>query len=234
MGLNFFSLALIAMSYLGSNIQTQQLERRVADSLGWYYRWIGDPSPSQQSIECRAALFGEKAFVYCEPGPLSMDIEIVDSGVLRVMNLIRSFVTYDDDLRDYRLHRSGASTLQGESRRLSFSAGSLQSCRVDNSKTARFAKDALPHDFVEKLRFEGLTLRYPKICFGDPFFLLYMLRGQEVETIWQFAEEKGQFALRWSYESSSAQRAISGRSRRAVHKHYLWWSAPRRSERRNP
>ena len=68
---------------------------------------------------------------------------------------------------------------------------------------------------------QGITLRYPIACEGDPFYLVYFMRGKAIEWIWQVKPGAGPV---WHYDNNSTQRRIPEVAISNLAKPELWYT----------
>jgi len=74
---------------------------------------------------------------------------------------------------------------------------------------------------------KGVRLRYPGMCEGDPFYLVYFMRSDKIEWIWQFEVSPGGLDLIWSFDAGTQQRKIPELAAENLTKDELWYQPPK-------
>jgi hypothetical protein len=98
----------------------------------------------------------------------------------------------------------------------------LSACKVDIEKTRRLVATAVGSRQRKELLNRGISLRFPLVCEGDPFYLVYFMKGDEVEWIWQVQPEVGPV---WHYDKNGEQRRIPDLAIRNLAKPELWYES---------
>jgi hypothetical protein len=195
-------LLLTAQTPLGRPIDVQPA---LQSALAWYYRWI-EPLPSGIfSIECETALFEEQSFAYC--GTVGLSMNIVTNGVEppRATYVGQEHGSFDAALTAFRTNVNRSRRPLAPIRRVLVSTETLKVCKIDWKDTVR-APVILRKEVRAGLTGEGQYLRYPVICVGDPFYLLYFMRGKELLWIWVFERDADRLKLTWSFDVETQQR----------------------------
>ncbi len=200
--------------------QSRPLQQALQSGLTWYYRWIKEIPANVRTVQCSLAEFENKSFAYCSQGPLEIDIE--PGTPPRVTSIVTSIVTFDRALADFLGHRGPVGVKRGPVREISISVVNLNRCDVDWHRTRWLRDAALNREDVEAFHRRGLTLRYPVFCKGDPFYLVYLMEGDRIRSIWEFEVAPGKADLRWSYDSDSKQREIPRRAAKNLEKD-MWY-----------
>lgn len=191
--------------------QTAPVKEALRHGLSWHYRWIERLPSGVAAIRCAVAYFEERSFAFCTPGSLEIDIETGEGDSPRVINIRHAFGSFEQDLRLFRNNlRPGPEISPKEM--ISIAIGDLVRCKVDWDRT-RQAPGALMNEHQRKASHaEGLKLRYPLVCEGDPFYLLYLMKGEHIRSIWQFTIGPEGLDLTWTYDSDNKQRQIPERA----------------------
>lgn len=219
--LSLFAVALAA--HLPPSAEVGGVEKAIASALSWHYRWI-DPMPRDlASIECSVALFEERSFAYCEPTLLSMDIETAEQQPPRVINITYEHWDFERALADFRDHRNRTGRPLGPVQRISIPLSVLGACKVDRERTAWASATALPKQPKTEFERRGVTLRYPLMCEGDPFYLVYLMSGGRTESVWLFQVYPDRLKLDWTFDSGTHQRKIPKLAVDNLKKEHLWY-----------
>lgn len=189
-------------------------------ALQWYYRWIAQLPSTAKSVNCTVAAFPNASFAYCEPGPLAIDIETSPGAPAVVTNIAPALSVFSDELTDFVNHRYSGPEQKPRIGTVSFPANSLSECKVDLDQTRRLASTAVGSRQRKELLNRGISLRFPLACAGDPFYLVYFMRGDEVEWIWQVQPGVGPV---WHYDKDGQQRRIPELALRDLTKPELWY-----------
>jgi hypothetical protein len=96
-------------------------------------------------------------------------------------------------------------------------------CKVDRKRTADAAAEALGKEHKAKLENDGFSFRYPLMCEDDPFYLVYFIKGNEIQWIHKFEVFADRLELRWSYEAGTEQRAIPEVAIQNLKRAELWY-----------
>lgn len=205
------------------SLQVAGIEKAVGSALSWHYRWIEPVPRDLASIECSVALFEDQSFAYCEPVLLSMDMETTAERPPRVTNILREHWDFARALADFRAHRNPKGEARGSVQRISIPVRGLGACKVDWKQTAQASALAVPQEQRTKFENEGLSLRYPVVCEGDPFYLVYFVRGENIEWIWLFKIYPEKIDLTWSFDSGTQQRKVPRLATDNLKKKELWY-----------
>lgn len=206
--------------------QVAPVKEALQSGLGWYYRWIGRIPPDLDSIPCSVACFEKRSFAFCSTGPLAIDIETAEAVPPRVTSIVQLPVSFEHALTDFLTHRGPTGSQRGPTQVISIPVRDLARCDIDWHRTRLAASAALNERQVEGLRAEGLSLRYPLVCEGDPFYLLYLVKGDRIRSIWQFTIGPGRVDFAWSFDSDSKQRKIPERAVENLSKE-MWYQRVR-------
>jgi hypothetical protein len=189
-------------------------------ALRWYHRWIAVLPSTTESINCTVAAFPASSFAYCEPGSLAIDIDTPPGSPAVATNVTPLLLGFSAALTDFVNHRysgpRGAPTIKT----LSIPAGSVAQCTIDLDQTRRVSASAVGSGQRKQLLKRGIVLRFPFLCNGDPFYLLYFMKGNDVEWIWQMRSGAGPI---WHYSKSGEQRKIPDVAIENLTKPELWY-----------
>lgn len=197
-------------------------DQALAGALRWYHRWIADLPMTAGSTDCKVAAFTNSQFAYCEPGKLAIDIDTPPGSPAFATNITRAVAGFPEELRDFVNHRSAGSPQIPSVRTMSISKAVLSECKVDIEETRKLAAAAVGFRQREDLLSRGITLRFPLACEGDPFYLVYFMKGGDVEWIWQIRPGMGPV---WSYDKHGDQREIPSLAIRNLAKPEMWYTA---------
>jgi hypothetical protein len=197
-------------------------DQALVGALRWYYRWIAELPVTAGSPDCKVAVFTNSQFAYCEPGKLSIDIETPQGSPAAVTNITRAFTGFPEELRDFVNHRYAGPQQIPSVRTMSVSRSDLAECKVDVEQTRQLAGKAVGSRQREDLLNRGIALRFPLACDGDPFYLIYFMRGGDVEWIWQIRPGMGPV---WSYDKHGDQREIPSLAIRNLARPEMWYRA---------
>jgi hypothetical protein len=211
-------LVLVAVSASGS--AAFDSEDGLAGALRWYHRWIAELPNTAKSVHCTVAAFQNVSFAYCEPGPLAIDLETRQGAPAVATNITRALSVFSDELINFVNHRYSGPEQKPAIRTLSFPPSSLSECKVDLSQTRRLVSTAVGSRQRKELLNRGISLRFPLACEGDPLYLVYFMKGGEVEWIWQVQPGVGPV---WHYDNDGQQRRIPDLARRNLAKPELWY-----------
>lgn len=192
----------------------------LASALRWHYRWIEKLPAAATSINCKVASFSKAQFAYCEPGNLAIDVNISQDAQAAVTSIQIAVGLFPSELADFVNHRYFGPQQTPSIRTLSIPVSEVRECRIDPEKTRELTIKALSSKMRDEFAREGITIRYPYVCAGDPFYLLYFMRGGEVEWIWQIRPD---FSPAWSYEKGNEQRKIPDLAMRNLANPSLWF-----------
>ena len=191
--------------------QTAPVKEALRYGLSWHYCWIERLPSGVAAIRCTVAYFEERSFAFCTPGPLEIDIETGEGVSPRVTNIVHVHGTFKEILGQFRNNLRPGSEISTKEV-IAIAADDLVRCKVDLDRTRR-APGALMNEHQRKgLHAEGLKLRYPLLCEGDPFYLLYLMKGEHIRSIWQFTIGPEGLDLTWTYDSDNKQRQIPERA----------------------
>lgn len=195
-------------------------EEAVVAALRWYHRWIAELPSTAKSMDCRLATFPGSAFAYCNPGALGIDLETPQGAPAVATNITRTLSGFSTELTDFVNHRYFGPERNPVIRTLSIPASTLSACKVDIEQTRRLVVTAMDSHQRKELLNRGISLRFPLACEGDPFFLVYFMKGGEVEWIWQFQPGMGPV---WHYDKNGDQRKIPSLAIRNLAKPEVWY-----------
>jgi len=153
-------------------------EDGLVGALRWYYRWIAELPATAKSMDCTVASFSISQFAFCEPGPLAIDLDMPPSSAPMATNITRALSGFADELRNFKGHRYSGPPQNPVIRALSIQASTLAQCKVDLEQTRRLAATAVVAQQRIDLSNRGIALRFPLVCEGDPFCLVFFYEGQ--------------------------------------------------------
>ncbi len=218
-----YLMALLAIFRATGYAQAYHVQEAVTSALNWHYRWI-EPMPRKlASIECSAALFTEKSFVLCEPIALSMNIETPGNRAPRVTYMGNEPATFDVALSAFRRNINPSGQFVGSVRKFSIAVRNLRACTIDSKLTARARSAVLTTEVRTAMLSSGHSFRFPVICEGDPFYLLYCLTGERILWIWLYEVNGDKFGFRWSFDSGTQQRRPPERAIANLNNKELWY-----------
>lgn len=197
-------------------------EDGLAGALRWYHRWIAQLPDTAKSVDCTVATFPNSSFAYCEPGPLGIDLETPQGAPAVATNITRALSDFPEELTDFVNHRYSGPKYNPTIGTLSVPASLLSACKVDFEQTRRLVATAVGSRQRTDLLNRGMSLRFPLACEGDPFYLVYFMRGNEVEWIWQVRPGVGPV---WDYGKNNEQRRIPDLALRNLAKPELWYES---------
>jgi hypothetical protein len=195
-------------------------EDALVGALRWYYRWIAELPSTAKSVDCTVAAFPNSTFTYCEPGPLAIDLETPRGSPAIATNITRALSDFSDELTDFVNHRYSGPEQTPTITKFSVPASSLSACKVDIEETRRLAATAVGPSQRKRLLNRGITLRFPLACEEDPFYLVYFIKGDKLEWIWQIEPGVGPV---WHYDDNGEQRRIPDVAIRNLAKPELWY-----------
>ncbi len=191
--------------------QTAPVKEALRHGLSWHYRWIERLPSGVAAIRCTIAYFEERSLAFCTPGPLEIDIETGEGGSPRVTNIVHVHGTFKEILGQFRNNLRPGSEISPKEM-ISIATDDLVRCKVDLDRTRR-APGALMNEHQRKgLHADGLKLRYPLVCEGDPFYLLYLMKEDRISSIWKFIVGPEGLDLTWSFDLDNKQRQIPERA----------------------
>ena len=188
----------------------------------WYHRWIAELPATAKSMDCTVAAFPTSSFAYCEPGSLGVDLETTQGSPAVATNITRVLSGFTEALTDFVNHRYSGSPRNPTIRTLSIPASVLSACKVDVEQTRRLVATTVGSRQRKELLNRGISLRFPQVCEGDPFYLVYFMKGDEVEWIWQVQPGVGPI---WHYDKNGEQRRIPDLAIRNLTKAELWYES---------
>ena len=208
-------LVLAAWNCSGSNV-----DEALIGALRWYHRWIATLPQRVASVDCKVAAFSESQFAYCQPGKLGIDIDTPRGSSASVVAITQVFSGFPEELTDFLNHRYPGPTQIPSVRSLSIPRSALSACKVDLEMTRHLAETAVGSRQRKEFLSRGITLRFPLACDGDPFYLVYFMRGGDVQWIWQFQPGMG---LVWSYDPHNDQRKVPELALRNLARPEVWF-----------
>jgi hypothetical protein len=153
---------------------------------------------------------------------MHIDHENNDVGV-SVSYLGSGSTNRDNALKEFRRNINTAEP-SAITTTLTFLAKDLDVCEVDNRLTKSAPSVVLTGEMRRKLSSDGITFRYPHICRGDPFYLLFFFRNDTLAWIWEYAIRDSRFDLRWSFVPESEQRRVPKQALSNLANPTLWYS----------
>ena len=156
------------------------------NGLRWYFHWE-KPLPTASILGCRVKRFGSKYFAYCEPGAVTLDIFRNKTGDLNagvIMDTDDDFVTA---LRRYTGHQDVKGT---DSSLVPVDHNSITTYTVDGAVSTRRMKEttAFMEGTLRSYEKRGHHVRclFPLVSGSDPFYEVYLLEGERVDSVWLF------------------------------------------------
>jgi hypothetical protein len=216
-------LAFVISCCARCNAQRTPVEDAVASALKWYFRWIMPIPTDAQRIECTLALFERSSFAYCGRISRSMDIDTADPDMPHVSSIVYESGNFDEALADFRRHRNRDGRQLGPPHLVSIPVKRLNDCKVDRKRTADAAAEAIGKEYKAKLENDGFSFRYPLMCEDDAFYLVYFMKGNDIQWIHKFEVFADRLELRWSYEAETAQRALPEVAIQNLKRPELWY-----------
>jgi hypothetical protein len=213
-------LLLLCFALVGT-CHASDAESALVSALRWHYRWFEQLPATTKSIDCKVATFNKAEFAYCEPGKFAIDIDIPQGTLATVTSIQIAFGSFSDELTDFMNHRYFGPPQTPSVRTLSIPVNELAGCKIDLAKTRELAVKGVSSKMRDELARDGVTIRFPYVCQGDPFYFAYFLRNDKVEWIWQIAPD---FSPAWSYEKGNEQRRIPDLAMRNLADPSLWFS----------
>ena len=191
--------------------QSREFEKAITSALKWHYRWMEAIPPDSASIKCSLASFEQRSFAYCKrvdvPNRyvISMLIENVEKKLPRVTFLGVEPHRFDNALATFRrnVNRNGRSL--GPIHNFTIAVRNLTGCTVDWQLTEHARRVALTKEMHTARVHLGEGFRYPLICKGDPFYLLYSLMKKDIFSIWLYEVDGTQIDLRWTLDHDGQQ-----------------------------
>ena len=119
------------------------------------------------------------------------------------------------------VNRNGRSL--GPLRKFPIAVRDLGGCTIDSKLTAHAPSVVLTKETRTALLSSGRSFRYPVVCEGDPFYLLYSLTGEQVLWIWLYEVNGDRLELRWSFDAGTQQRKIPEQAVENLNKKELWY-----------
>ena len=197
-------------------------EDALVGALRWYHRWIAELPSTAKSVDCTVAAFPNASFAYCKPGPFGVDLETPKGAPAVATNITRALSGFSEEVADFVNHRYSGREDTPTIGMLSVPSSSLSVCKVDLDQTRRLVATAVGPRQRKDLFNRGISLRFPLACEGDPFYLVYFMKGDEVEWVWQVKPGAGPF---WSYDKDGQQRRIPDVALRNLTKPELWYDS---------
>jgi len=196
-------------------------DQALVGALRWYHRWIAELPVTAGSTDCKVAAFTESQFAYCEPGKLAIDIDAPRGSSASAANITWAVAGFPEELRDFVNRRYAGPPQIPSVRTMSIQKTVLGECKIDIEKTRQLAATAVGSRQREDLLNRGITLRFPLACEGDPFYLVYFMKGGDVEWIWQIRPGMGPV---WSYDKHGDQSQIPALAIRNLAKPEMWYA----------
>ena len=215
-----FVLTLFATTiYARSN----DIYHAVKSALNWYYRWMETIPRERASIECSAVFFPGKSFVLCGSVAVSMNLEMPYNGAPRVVFMGHEPSSFDVALAAFRRNTQPNGPPVGPVRKYSIAVRNLGGCAMDSYLTARAPLMVLTKDVRTAMLSSGHSFRFPIICRGDPFYLVYCLAGEQILWIWLYEIDGDHLEFRWSFDAGTQQRPIPRQSIENLKKKEFWY-----------
>ena len=111
---------------------------------------------------------------------------------------------FDEALAEFRRNRNRDGRQLGPPHLVSVPVERLKDCKVDRKRTADAAAEAIGKEHKAKLENDGFSFRYPLMCEDDPFYLVYFMKGNDIQWIHKFEVFADRLELRWSYDPETA------------------------------
>jgi hypothetical protein len=184
-GSSVVAAALVAttLAMLPAHGQDDSLHETIVSGLRWYFHWQ-KPLPSTKQFRCRASVFAENAFAYCDPGVETFDLTIGKAGDYGIGVILTTDEESAAAMRDHQKGPAKANYL------IPVYAQDLAAYDVDPdvSKqwmkvTTSFMADTL--QFYEK-RGHHVRCLFPLVSRTDPFYEVYLVEGNRVDSVWLF------------------------------------------------
>lgn len=193
----------------------------LTSALRWEYTWIMELPAGTKSIDCQVATFMTAQFAYCSPRNLAIDIDTPKGASPKVTSIQTAIRSFPVELTNFINHRYFGPKETPSVTTISIPVSGLAACRKDLEKTRELVKKAVDPQTRQDLAESGITtLHFPLVCDGDPFYLAYFMKGNEVEFIWQVRPD---FGPEWSYEKGSTQRRLPDPAIRNLANPELWY-----------
>jgi hypothetical protein len=212
-------IALLACAACGSGPTGP--EPSVISALRWYNRWI-DPLALRPTkfIDCELALFRKKGFAYCQPGSIEIEFETPVGSPPIITHIGPVFTNYSKTLHDFKIHQYPGGSESLTTRHVSIPTSALGECMRQEATSKRIAETTVSAAIRTDLSRQGITLRFPLACEGDPFYLVYFMKGSSVEWIWQVNDKAEPV---WEFTRGNLQRRIPDAALRNISKPELWY-----------
>jgi hypothetical protein len=193
------AVTLTASAGMGRGAETPNvIQDALINGLRWYFHWQ-KPLRQASSLSCHGQAFEENYFVYCSPVPDTVNIKAKKAEPVTVdmtarsregvrINVISS--TDDDSPTSFRLfgaHQpvpttSGFLLLLGVGRIARYETDSELS-RERMNATVSYMRNA-----IRVYEQRGLHVRclFPLVAKGDPFYEVYLVEGDRLDSVWLF------------------------------------------------
>jgi hypothetical protein len=179
--------------------------------------------PSQlESVECVVAPFEKGSFGYCESISVEISMEKTRDGTTCVNYMGTGHEDFETALRTSSFRLGYYGKAQGRPYKIRIPTSRIGQCTVNWNLTEGAPPTALNSVQKQTLRNKRRKLRYPMICEGDPFYLVYLMNDKGISSIWQYAIYP-ELTLRWSFDSDSVQRSVPVKAMENLTKKELWY-----------
>ena len=196
------AIAGIAVGVFGADTPVA-LQEEITNGLRWYFHWQ-KPLPQGKRVNCQAQAFTDSYFVYCDQGTAFLNLARGAGSV----NVVSIASTNDDFATALRLFASASHQAASSARGLLFP--------LDSDRLAAYESD----DGISGLRMRetegymrsamrvyadrGREVRclFPLVSKTDPFYEVYLVEADRVESVWLFPVlgEKLQDHPSWVYD----------------------------------
>lgn len=224
-------LVAVFFAILSGSCRGQQdaVQGAIKSALKWRYRWMEPVPRDVASIQCSVALFDDLSFAFCEPVAISMIIETREKRLPRVTYIGHEPSSFEVALANFRKNMNPNGHSLGPVHKVPIAVRDLWGCTIDQKQTNRAPSVILKKEVRAALISNGQTLRYPVICEGDPFYLLYCLADQRISWIWLYEINGDRFDLRWSFDAGTEQRKPPEQAIANLNRKELWYKVEPRT-----
>lgn len=182
--------ALVASVVLVSNLSAagdpNSLHDEVLGALRWYFHWQ-EPVPQEKRLICRAQKFEDSYFVYCDPRGMTLDLTAVREGGFKVNVITSTLEDFSTVLRMFAARQRFPATA---SMVVPIDRDDLTDYEVEEKLSRRRMDTTMGYMRETLLLYEqrGQHVRclFPLVSEGDPFYDVYLVQDDHVDSVWHF------------------------------------------------
>jgi hypothetical protein len=182
----------------------QDCSTAIRDALAWYDRWVA--VLDKHDVTCSVSAYEKELHVYCAPDQIQMEGVTGERGVA-FRNISKTPLDPVNARAEYeRTHTNLTSPLISTA--LTFRRDQLNAAyNPSASLSRRYLERTQAHmreiaSGLQEATSQPLAILYPIASHGDPFYHVYVVRANRVDSVWEFQVKSNEVAeyAHWTYD----------------------------------